>query len=872
MSEHGDPGGAQVEPVTSPLLRAKLRPPTVPDHYVRRTRLLHLVDEAVRAPLTVVRAPAGTGKTVLLSGWTAEREMPLSWLSLDESDHDASQLWPNMIAALEQLAPQCGGRALTLVRRSAALPDAVGQLLDDLHEGDHAPSILVIDDVQYVDVDESVAASLALFVQHLPDWMHVVLLARREPRLPLDRMRARGTLGEVTFADLSFSSAEAREMLARLVPSLPRERIDATAAHAEGWAAGLQLAALAARSTGVRSDVETGSTVEADHLIQDYVWRDVLAGEDGELVDTLLDVAVVDRIDPSLARALTGRDDADRLLRLAEARGLFVARRGPEGWFDLHALVRAALVAELRRRAPERLAERHVRAARWHQGVGATGAAIKHWLLAGRPRDALQLVAATVAGLYDNGDQATIQRTIAAIPLDIAATDLEAMQDFAWCHIVVDRRRFIELVDGTMWWADRSTVDKPLLGRLTTLRSIAATLSGRWVDGGDLARRGMREMGDNWWRDPIGRFGWNMVARELALSERWDEASAEVREAEHMLGRLPERRLAFEGTRALGEALAGRPTDALRITAGIRRASEITNMTILRTELAIAEALALREIGDAARALPMLEALAEATPEPMLYCRVLAQLELSQARLDEGDVGGARELFDRTEALVCAESFEGGGRDWLTRSAVRIALADGQIDQARHGADQVGDPFWRGICAARVQLAVGHRPGAVQALDPLVARCVRHEVVLNLLRASAVDDHEVATKAATAAVDLAATNGLVQTVASEGPDVVELVEHAAWRVPAQWMDRLRRLATERRSSAAVGRPQLVEPLTERERDVLRFLPSRLTVPEIADELYLSVNTLKFHLKAIYRKLGVGSRREAAQVARRMTLI
>lgn len=871
MPDQGGPLGPHRDVPVPRLLRAKLRAPTVPDHYVRRARLLRLVDDAVQSPLTLVCAPAGTGKTVLLSGWAAECELPVSWLSLDESDRDGSQLWPGVIAAAEHLAPGCGGGALTLVRRSVDLPNAAFQLLDDLDGDDHPRSVLVIDDVQYVDVDEAVAASLAAFVQHLPDWLHVVLLARREPRLPLDRLRARGLLGEVTYNDLSFSSTEAHEMLARLVPGLAGDRIDSTAAHAAGWAAGLQLAALAARSAGARADVQPLAAAPGDGLVEDYLWRDVFAGEDEELVEMLLDVAMVDRIEPSLARALTGRDDAGELLRLAEARGLFVARRGPEGWFDLHALVRSALVTELHRRSPERLAERHVRAARWLQEAGATGAALDHWLLGDRPRDALRLLAATAAELYDDGDEATIRRTIAALPPGVATTDLDAMQDFAWCHVVVDRRRFVELVDETVWWADRSTTDEPLRGRLSTLQAIAAILSGRLADGGELARRGVREMADAWWQDPIGQFGWNMIAREVALSERWDDAGAEVREVEHMLSRVPQRRLAFEGTRAVGEALAGRPTDALRVVAGVRHAAEVTNMTILRTELALAEAVALREVGDRERALPMLEALAEATPEPMLYCRVIAQLELAGARLDDGAVEGAREILDATEALVGAESFEGGGRDWLARTGVHVALAEGELDHARHLAGRLGDPFWRGICGARVHLAAGDRPGAATALDTIDPRCVRHEVVLKLLQARSADDHDVATKTATAAVELAAANGILQTVASEGLDVAELAEHAAWGVPSDWLARLRRAAAQRRGRD-MRAPQLVEPLTDRERDVLRFLPSRLTIPEIATELYLSVNTLKFHLKAIYRKLGVGSRAEAAEAARRMTAL
>jgi LuxR family transcriptional regulator, maltose regulon positive regulatory protein len=871
MPDDGASGAAASRLVApaSPLLRAKLRPPVVPEHHVRRPRLLRLLDETVSAPLTLVVAPAGVGKTVLVSSWAAESTVPTAWLSLDEADRDGRQLWSGVIAALETLRPGCGDAARTLLRRPGPLARVVHQVLDDLEDEADSFRVLVIDDLYLVDDDDAVA-SLELFLQHLPTWLHVVLLSRREPTLPVDRLQGRGQLGEVHFAELRFSHSEACEMLTRLVPVLSEDQIAATATHAAGWAAGLQLAALAARSNRAHLSVEAPGVVAGDLLVDDYVWREVLAAEDVELVEALLDVSVADLIDPSLARALTGREDADRLLARAEARGLFVARLGPEGWFAVHSLVRSALLAELRRRSPRRLVEQHARAAQWFEDAGEIPAALEHWLLAGRGRDALRLLAIKHTELYDSGRETTIQRTIAALPRELATADVESMLEFAWCHMLVDRRGFLELVDQATWWADRSPPDETLRARLTMLRSIAATVGGDWLEGKALAERAMGSLGDTWWRDPLGRFGWNMVARTWALSECWNDTGDDVREADLALSRDPERRLTFEGTRALGEALAGRPADALRVAAGVRRAAEVTNMTILRTELAIAEALAYRELGDRARALPVLEVLADAPAETTLYCRILATLELAQARLDEGDVHAARQVFGQAEELIETESFGPGGRNWLARVGTRLALFAGEIQDARRWSDQVDDPFWSGVSNARVHLAAGDRLDALATLDGVVPRCVRHGVVVALLRARAVADPDESAKYTIAAVDVATVNGLLQTVASEGAEAVELVERSAWRVPPQWLDRLRRTAADGVCRSQGGRAELVEPLTQREREVLRFLATRLTVREIADELYLSVNTLKFHLKAIYRKLGVNSRAEAADAARRMS--
>ncbi len=795
--------------------------------------------------------------------------MPVAWLSLDEADRDPVQLWTGLIAALDALVPGCGDRAAKLIRRPGLLTEAVSTLLEDFEGGDDGHTVLIIDDAHLVDEDELVASSLEFFIRRLPSTLHVVLLARRTPGLPIDRLRARGQLAEAHFAELRFSHEESCELLSRLAPGLIKDRINVTATHADGWAAGLQLAAIAARSSRAQEGLET-PTVENDLLVAQYLLHEVLAGEPADVVDALFDVSVAERINPALARTLTGRADAGELLLQAEARGLFVSRLDVEGWSEVHSLIRSTLVDELARRSPNRLDELHVTAAKWFEGAGETTLALEHWLLARRPREALRLLAARNAELYDSGRDMTIIRTIAGIPRDVAAVDLDAMLEFAWCHLLVDRRRFLEMVEQVTWWASQATdPGETVRGRVSMLQSMAATIGGDWAAGRDLARRSMRELGQEWLRDPVGRFGWNMIARDVALSERWDDSAGDVREADLVLSRDSERRLALEGTRALGEALAGRPVDALRVAAGVRHTAEVANLTILRVELAIAEAVAHRELGDRPRAKAELESLAQVKVEPVPYSRVLAALDLVQTHLDEGDLENARRVFDQAESLVESDFPGQGGREWLARVGTRLAVACGEVELARHRSEKDRDPFWGGVSAARVHLADGDRAAAFAALGAAEPRCPRHVVIRELLRSRAVESRVEAMTHVIAAVEHALAHGMLQTVASEGAAVVELVEHAASHAPEAWMERLRRAATPSAEGGQRASQVLGESLTERERDVLRFLPSRLTLREIAGELFVSVNTLKFHLKVIYRKLGVQSRAEAADIAREL---
>jgi LuxR family maltose regulon positive regulatory protein len=859
---------AQSRSARTAIFPAKLRPPASPTYLLPRPRLNALLEESVEAPLTLVVAPAGSGKSCLLRSWAETTSVPVAWLALDEDDRDAVQLWRAVLASLEGIAPGCAAAAADTIRRPGRLFEGVGALLDDLEGRAYGPKVLVIDDLQLVDAEEAAEESLALFVQHLPDWLHVIVASRHDPRLPVHRLRARGQLGEVHFAELRFSFEEASAMLSRLAPTLEADAVAEVATRAGGWAASIQLAALAARSSRARGSPPSGAD---DQLyLEDYIWREVFANEPPELVDVLLATSVVTHIDGGLAQVLAGRHDAPELLAEAESRGLFVSRVESSGTYVVHALVREVLQSVLSKRSPERYARLHGWAAGWHEAHGQTVSALEHWLRADRPRDALRLLAAEAGALYDGGHESTIVRTVRALPEATPADGFDAMLEYAWGHLLVDRRRFVGLVNGLTRMVRDDLDIPPVQGaRLEVLGSIAATLGGDWGNGASLARSALETYGDSWWLDPLMQFAWNMIARDVALSERWDDAGREARAVVHALSVAPKRRVALDGTRALAEALAGHPVDALREVADVRGASGAANMTILRTEVLAAEALAHRELGDQDLALPLLLELAEGGIEASPHCQLLGLLELVHARLDGSDIDAADRAFGLATELVETEMPGPGARSWLGRTGVSLTLAAGDLTGAREWAAQVVDEFWTGIVAARVNLAAGEPNLAVDALKSAEPRCLRHQVILDLLSFRASEAPDMAEPHLVDVVQLASRHGLVHTVATEGPDVVEAIERMSWLAPPAWLDRLRRALPG--GAVGTGVPTgFVEELTDRELEVLRMLPSRLTLREIADELFISINTLKFHLKVIYRKLDCTSRAQAAELARSLT--
>ncbi|WP_017934497.1 LuxR C-terminal-related transcriptional regulator [Nocardioides sp. Iso805N] len=859
----------------TPFFGSKFRVPRAPGHFVRRPRLVQVLDALADYPVTALVAPAGAGKTALAADWVRRTGRRAAWLALDDTDRAAHQLTTALAAAVDQLDPGVATTALAMLRGPHEPGDAVRALVEALEDLDADPAVLVVDDVHLVDDDEEAASCLASFVEHTPAWLSVLLLSRRQLVLPIDRLRAGGVLADLDFEALRFSPAEATEMLTALCPEVAAEDLPQLTLWAGGWAAALQLAALAMRTQRTAAvplpRAGPDPSTRSDRLVDTYLWREVLRAERPEVIDLLLDVSVVDRVNYPLAEALGDRADAGDILMEAERRGLFVTSLESGGWFEVHELVKDMLLAELERRWPQRLRRQHARAARWFETADDSSSALEHWLAAGMHREALRLLADLAVELFESGRSSQIRRVIDQIQPVPAGSDADAFVEYAWCQLLADGPS-VDAALAAAEGAAAASVDDVKPGRLLVLQAASALSRGDWHRCEELARLAVLQAPESPWLDPLGRMAWTLMAHGIALDERWLDGAPEVGAIVRGISHDTQRLIALEGTRAVGLALAGQPLDALRTSAGVRRLAAAGEMRTLHAELCLADAVALRELGDGEQARQLLDELSTTASVSHVFVRLVAQLELVELYLSIGDVDSADRAFRQAVETSERRHPGRGGTSWVARRGVQLEVARGDLDAAAQWSQLVEDPFWRPVGEARVSLCRQQVARADESLIAAVPRCARHQVIRHLMQARVlVGERDAAEKKVAAAVETATEHGMLETVGSEGRELLDILELAAWRVPDGWMDRLRHVVIGR----GTLRPHpgaLVDELTARELDVLRLLPTRLTVREIADELFVSHNTLKFHVRVIYQKLGVNSRAEAVEAARRLDLM
>jgi ATP/maltotriose-dependent transcriptional regulator MalT len=408
------------------LLAAKLTPPRLPNGLVERPRLLSALDGALSTPLTLLAASAGWGKTTLLAAWAREHSEHVAWLSLNELDNSPPRFWVALIMALRHsasAAPDVGETALALLH-SPELPPlsaCLAMLLRDLESGmtQPTPIVVMLDDYQVIS-DPAIHESLTFWLEHLPAHVHVVLSSRVDPDLPLARLRVRGQLTELRAADLHFRPAEASALLRQAVGApLTDAEVAALQRRTEGWAAGLQLAALSLRQQDDRSAWIAAWTGSQRYLL-DYVQEEILAQQPDDLQRFLLRTAVLTRLSAPVCQAVLAApapQTCQAMLEALERANLFLVPLDEERrWYRVHDLFREALLTRLAAQEPALLPQLHLRAAGWYETVDELQEAIAHALAASDFAYAARLMEQAAPRYWLSGEAQTVQSWMAALP------------------------------------------------------------------------------------------------------------------------------------------------------------------------------------------------------------------------------------------------------------------------------------------------------------------------------------------------------------------------------------------------------------------------------------------------------------------------
>jgi LuxR family transcriptional regulator, maltose regulon positive regulatory protein len=848
------------------------------------------------ARVTVVSAPPGSGKTVLLRSWIgaaglAERA---AWVLVEPDERDPQRFWLSVADALRGTAP---GSAL--VRALTAAPDLDGWAITERLLMDLAPLRdrvwLVIDDVHELGSAEA-RRQLELLLMRAPAELRVVLVTRHDVRLGLHRLRLEGELTEIRSTDLQFSPAEARELLAAVGVQLGDPALALLYERTEGWAAGLRLAAL---SLAGHDDPEqfAAEFSGSEKTVAEYLLAEVLERQSEEVRRLLLRTSVLERVSGELADALTGGSGGERILQELEAANAFVVALDPaRSWFRYHRLFAGLLQLELRRTAPGEATALHNLAAGWYARHGFAVDAIRHAQGAQDWEAAARLLADRWPGLYLGGRAATVHAILAEFPVESRAADAElaalAAADQLAQGSLEEAARYLTLAAGAS-----ASVPDGRHGRVDVLLGVVGLLLARQrgdVPGVAEEARRLRAAAEvpDGARAGLGEDLRALALINLGIAEIWtfrlQEAEQHLQDGVALASRI--RRPYLEFTGLAYQAAVEILRSAYRAAERCRQAIELAERHGWTDDPAAV--IAYQNLGAALVWQGRLEEgepwvqRAERTVRPdaepaaaLLVRFTRGILELARGR--DGDALAAFQAGERLAGLLAApHDLVSTGWPWLLQALVRLdqteraeqALADLGEQDRDHGDIRTA--------TAALRLAQGDPDAAAAALAPVLdgsapatSQLVQiQSFLLEAITRDALGEPRAAERALERALDLAELDGmLVMFLLHPAPGLLE--RHARHRTAHASLiaEILSMLAGNKRAPPAGSQP-LLDPLTDSEIRVLRYLPTHLSAREIANELYVSPNTVKTHMHRLYSKLGTHRRGEAVTRAGALGLL
>ncbi|TVR63618.1 MAG: hypothetical protein EA426_00790 [Spirochaetaceae bacterium] len=915
------------------ILKVKTRIPPIARTTLERTDIhdrleaeLFANDELLR-PLTLVSAPAGYGKTTVVRTWHRGREKRTGWYSIDAEDDAPERFWAYVVVALQSVEPDVGQTALEMAQTALAGAGVkessyLTPLLNDLYALDE-PVFLVLDDYHLIG-DHDIHESMTFLLENAPPTLHVTVTTRSDPPWPLAVWRARGHLAEVRAFDLRFSEEDAASFFGRfdhisLSPALMARLCDRT----EGWATGLQLAALSLSTASDPEGFIRGFTGSNRHVLH-YLADEVFEKQSAETREFLVSTSLLDRFCAELCDAVTGRSDAAETLRTLDRDNLFVIALDDDGrWYRYHHLFSDLLRSRLAHDAPDRVAQVHERAAHWFLSVGDPGEAIRHALATDHTDDVIAILTEYSYDVLRANGSLRLFEALSVLNLPTLERNPSLLVHYALLSLVYARTGS----DDAIAAADRAVHDMPedfeIIGMLETVKAFHKISAGRLSEAVAHADKAVKLLphGNSYWRMNVAIYSGD--ARLFAGNPReafrfYSEADLTSKVIDHTITSLT---TSFKVATSL--QYMGRNAEAEKICRqALKAARERGQAMIPRAGLhwGLLGRL-LHERGELDEADECIErGLAMSESERTAYswnCLHALGLAISRRDYDRGlDLAGRIESLNRESPLPLFVTIPAYALAALVQIGLGVpeaALARlAQLDPRLPGAPETetggSTPYGRNpetippgleyavLSAVRARLAMRAADGSdrdiLQELERRaesgahVTMAIETRLVLAALAISA-DEPEEAEMLVRSALEKGAECGLSQVFVDELPWLSEIYRRVSQSKGTS--EPTRRLATRICPGAAPAEaggdlqtepsePQhspisdLVEPLSPREIEILACIGRGLSNEETGEELFISAGTVKWHMGNIFGKLGVGNRTRAAAAAREMGLI
>ena len=902
--------------MATPLLKTKLYIPSPRPNLVPRPRLIERLNAGLRRRLTLISAPAGFGKTTLLSEWAAGCGRPVAWVSLDKGDNDPSRFLVYFIAALRMVREELGETGLAMLQ-SPQLPPVESVLTTLINEiavaSGQGQFALVLDDYHTIK-SQSIHNALTFLLDHLPPQMHLVIATRADPPLPLPRLRVQGELTELRITDLRFNDDEVAAFFNKVMDlGLSTDDIAALASRTEGWAAGLQVAALSLQG---REDATSfiQAFTGSNRYILDYLVVEVLQQQTEPVQTFLLQTAILDRLTGPLCDAVcsvgagvTTKGSGQATLEGLERANLFVIPLDDERrWYRYHQLFADLLRARLRQMHPDWIPELYRKAAEWHEQNRLMAEAVGHRLAARDFEEAARLVEQIAqATLWMRGEMTTFLGWLEALPEEVVRTRPQLILYHTWALLTVTqldaveaRLRDIEHIfgeteDSVITEAERHR----MRGEVTVIRAMVANFRGDRSRAIQLCNQALEIIPeDNLFLRAtiVGNLGgaYAVEGDVVAASHAFAEASRLSKAAGNIFTALIAISYLAEMQVSQGQLHQAAKTYQQALELAAERGGRqlpLAGMAYVGMGQLLHE---WNDLDEAKRYLmegiKLSEQQGDTTIGPGLQVLVDGCVALARVYQAQSDVSSALEVLNKAEQLTRKHASPLSVQ--VRAAQAQLWVAQGNLAAAGRWAQECGlglddEPDYlrefEYLTLARVLVAQGKQDDATVLLARLgqaaeAAGRVRSLVEILAFQAVALQARGETVQAVVAlerALSLAEPEGYIRIFVDEGPPMEKLLRRALSRgVAPDYVSRLLASIGKTAETISPVSQRLIEPLSPRELEVLRLSAGGFSNREIAEALVIAVTTVKKHISNIYGKLGVRSRTQAVARARDLNLL